>query len=97
MLASLNACFAAANEANEQGVANFIAERIDMHQKWRWQLNAFLSSESVPVEQEVVQEVAQDFAVIICEVCKDGICACPASYGSACSCSQDCACSLCRR
>lgn len=34
--------FKIANSANEQGVANFIAERIDMHQKWSWFLKASL-------------------------------------------------------
>jgi starvation-inducible DNA-binding protein len=101
MLTSLDQCFVAATEANEQGVADFIAGRIDMHKKWRWQLNAFLSSESVPVEEELIQEPAQelvqDFALVICEVCKDDICACPASYGSACTCAQDCPCQLCHK
>jgi len=45
MLNSLKMTFDIANQSNEQGIANFIAERIDMHQKWRWQLNAFLTSE----------------------------------------------------
>lgn len=45
MLVCLNMSFDIANESKEQGIANFIAERIDMHQKWRWQLNAFLTSE----------------------------------------------------
>lgn len=41
VLSSLNSTFKIANEdANEQGIANFIAERIDMHQKWAWQLKA---------------------------------------------------------
>lgn len=30
----------AATDANEQGIANFLAERDDMHKKWRWQLEA---------------------------------------------------------
>lgn len=34
--------FAAANEANEQGIANFLAERIDKHQFWNWQLTSSL-------------------------------------------------------
>ena len=34
--------FKIANSANEQGIANFIAERIDMHQKWSWFLKASL-------------------------------------------------------
>lgn len=32
--------FDVANSANEQGIANFLAERVDMHQKWRWQLRS---------------------------------------------------------
>jgi starvation-inducible DNA-binding protein len=32
--------FHAANDSDEQGIANFLAERIDMHEKWRWQLKA---------------------------------------------------------
>ena len=32
--------FDVANAANEQGIANFLAERVDMHQKWRWQLRS---------------------------------------------------------
>lgn len=38
VLVTLNRAFAAANDANEQGIANFLAERIDSHQKWGWQL-----------------------------------------------------------
>jgi len=32
--------FRVANDADEQGIANFIAERIDQHQKWSWFLKA---------------------------------------------------------
>jgi starvation-inducible DNA-binding protein len=32
--------FKVANKDDEQGVANFIAERIDQHQKWSWFLKA---------------------------------------------------------
>ena len=38
----LKSTFTVANDANEQGIANFIAERIDMHEKWDWQLRASL-------------------------------------------------------
>jgi len=41
-LENLKSAFIIANNANEQGVANFIAERIDMHQKWNWFLKASL-------------------------------------------------------
>jgi starvation-inducible DNA-binding protein len=40
VLAQLVDTFKVANDANEQGIANFLAERIDMHQKWSWQLTA---------------------------------------------------------
>lgn len=42
MLSSLNASFLAADAAGEQGIANFIAERIDRHQKWSWMLRSSL-------------------------------------------------------
>jgi len=40
LIASIGTAFAAASSANEQGIANFLAERDDMHKKWRWQLTA---------------------------------------------------------
>ena len=42
MLNLLNECFAAAEQENQQGIANFIAERIDAHQKHGWMLRSFL-------------------------------------------------------
>lgn len=44
LLASLNAAFHAANDADEQGLANFLAERIDASKKWSWQLSKSVSS-----------------------------------------------------
>lgn len=44
MLDTLRAAFAiAAGTADEQGIANFVAERIDSHQKWSWQLRSSLA------------------------------------------------------
>lgn len=40
LLVVLKSTFDLANAVNEQGIANFIAERIDMHQKWSWQLRS---------------------------------------------------------
>ena len=40
VLEKVMSAFKAATDANEQGIANFLAERQDMHQKWRWQLKA---------------------------------------------------------
>jgi starvation-inducible DNA-binding protein len=34
--------FAVANTCNEQGIANFLAERIDKHEFWNWQLTSSL-------------------------------------------------------
>jgi starvation-inducible DNA-binding protein len=42
MLNLLNECFAAAEQENQQGIANFIAERIDAHQTHGWMLRSFL-------------------------------------------------------
>jgi starvation-inducible DNA-binding protein len=42
MIDCLNKAFTCANDCNEQGIANFLAERIDMHGKWKWQITAFM-------------------------------------------------------
>lgn len=42
VLGCLNETFALATAANKQGVANFIADRIDIHEKHAWQLRASL-------------------------------------------------------
>lgn len=46
VLESLDKAFEIANDDNEQGIANFLAERIDMHQKWKWQLTSSLEKKS---------------------------------------------------
>lgn len=47
--------FACATEYNQQGIANFLAERMDKHQFWKWQLTSSLGSE-VPESDIVVDE-----------------------------------------
>jgi len=42
MIELLNQCFAEAEQENQQGIANFIAERIDAHGKHGWMLRSFL-------------------------------------------------------
>lgn len=42
MIQLLKDVFDVADSANEQGVADFIAGRINMHQKWDWQLRSSL-------------------------------------------------------
>lgn len=53
----LKRAFEAADEADQQGLANFIAERIDAHQGWRWQLASSLGIASVPVRTESSEAV----------------------------------------
>lgn len=42
MIDMLNQCFAAAEQENQQGIANFIAERLDAMAKHAWMLRSFL-------------------------------------------------------
>lgn len=45
MIDLLNETFAVAESENQQGIINFIAERIDAHQKHGWMLRSFLKDE----------------------------------------------------
>lgn len=45
MLELLNKTFQTATEENQQGIANFIAERIDAHQKHGWMLRSYLKED----------------------------------------------------
>lgn len=40
----LKNAFPIATQAGEEGAANFIAERIDVHQKWQWKIQASLAT-----------------------------------------------------
>ena len=42
MIDLLNQCFASAEQENQQGIANFIAERLDAMAKHAWMLRSFL-------------------------------------------------------
>lgn len=50
--------FECADECNQQGIANFLAERLDAHQMWKWQLSASLGVEAS--EQDLTVEPAED-------------------------------------
>lgn len=63
VIESVNVAFMAANDINEQGIANFLAERDAMHKKWRWQLNSITGlgkSKDEPMMPEEPIEVAYD-------------------------------------
>lgn len=42
MIQCLNAAFASATSENKQGIANFLAERLDAHEKHGWMLRSIL-------------------------------------------------------
>jgi starvation-inducible DNA-binding protein len=44
MIDLLNVCFRSAEEENKQGIANFIAERLDAHEKHSWMLRSILKN-----------------------------------------------------
>ena len=58
--ASVLAAFAAATAANEQGIANFMAERDDMHKKWAWQLRSSLKMEAGKPGDESWREIGSN-------------------------------------
>ena len=42
MIELLNHCFSSASHENKQGIANFIAERLDAHEKHQWMIRSVL-------------------------------------------------------
>jgi starvation-inducible DNA-binding protein len=44
IIALLKSAFNTANENNEQGLADFLATRIESHQKWSWKISSSLKS-----------------------------------------------------
>jgi starvation-inducible DNA-binding protein len=106
MIMSLDNCFAVASSVNEQGVADFIAARIDAHKMWRWQLAAFLSpteadmlgkSEAVELldagDAPVVEQLMNDHDG--CPLCGPVGCVCPGCDNGYCLCGEDCPCPQC--
>ena len=61
-----NEAFAQSQMENQQGVANFLAERIDAHQKWSWQLRS-----SIGAQQQVLMEPVAYTAPVIAEDAPD--------------------------
>lgn len=61
LVAELQAAFDVANSVNEQGIADYIAARIDAQQKWSWQLRASSAGYS-PTEKDVPEGDAYEMA-----------------------------------
>jgi starvation-inducible DNA-binding protein len=47
MIKSVNDCFKAADAADEQGIADYMAGRDDVLKKWDWQIKSYLSENTV--------------------------------------------------
>jgi starvation-inducible DNA-binding protein len=45
MIDLLNQCFAAAEQENQQGIADFVAGRLSQHGKYHWQLRSYLKGQ----------------------------------------------------
>lgn len=56
VLNNIMAAFAEATRLNQQGIANFLAERQDMHQKWSWQLRSSLAVEEADTGEGGIDE-----------------------------------------
>ena len=45
MIELLNQCFAAAEQENQQGIADFVSQRLSQHGKYQWQLRSYLKGQ----------------------------------------------------
>lgn len=108
MIESINNAFKIASELDEQGIADYLAGRDDMHKKWRWQLQSYLSpvagrpsplgkdSAAQPLEAgevPVVEQLMDDGDG--CPLCGPGNCTCPGCEGGLCLCDEGCSCHMC--
>jgi starvation-inducible DNA-binding protein len=91
---------------NEQGVINFLADRDDMHKKWRWQIGAYLTptDSGMPGKSEAAELLdAGDTPVVEqlmddadgCPLCGASGCVCPGCDGGTCLCDSGCVCTQC--
>jgi starvation-inducible DNA-binding protein len=66
VMSSLNVAFSVAVAVNEQGVADFIAGRLDSHKKWAWQLSTTLGADDKPkIETSSVAHVEHSMPIEI--------------------------------
>lgn len=76
VLPAISSAFTEANTANEQGIADFLAGRDDMHKKWSWQLRSSLGEEAgEPADESwrkigspAVEEKEEELKVVDSEV-----------------------------
>jgi len=91
---------------NEQGVINFLADRDDMHKKWRWQIGAYLTptDSGMPGKSKAAELLdAGDTPVVEqlmddadgCPLCGPAGCVCPGVDEGYCLCDSECVCTQC--
>jgi starvation-inducible DNA-binding protein len=106
LIAVIGQAIEVATSYNEQGVLNFLAERDDMHKKWRWQISAYLAptDSGMPGKSEAAELFdAGDIPVVEqlmddadgCPLCGAAGCVCPGIDEGYCLCDSDCMCTQC--
>ncbi len=70
VIEAINVAFSIANEINEQGIADFLASRDDMHKKWRWQLNA-ITGMGTKSDEDLEEEYEEDEIFPVSDVAYD--------------------------
>jgi len=106
MIAVIGQALDLAANYNEQGVINFLADRDDMHKKWRWQIGAYLTptDSGMPGKSEAAELLdAGDTPVVEqlmddadgCPLCGPAGCVCPGCDGGTCLCDSGCVCNQC--
>lgn len=97
-IACLYTTFSLASASNQQGVVDFIASRIDVHEKWRWQLKSFMAPEAqvMPEKFEAVPlpTTRANAPVMVQPMVKTDIVSmpgswCPMCIDGICACSVD--------
>jgi starvation-inducible DNA-binding protein len=106
LIAVIGQALEVANNYNEQGVLNFLAERDDMHKKWRWQIGAYLTStdSGMPGKSEAAELLDAGTTPVVeqlmndadgCPLCGPAGCVCPGVEEGYCLCDSDCVCTQC--
>jgi len=106
LIAVIGQSIEVATSYNEQGVLNFLAERDDMHKKWRWQISAYLTStdSGMPGKSEAAELLDAGVSPVVeqlmndadgCPLCGPAGCVCPGVDEGYCLCDSDCVCTQC--
>jgi DNA-binding ferritin-like protein len=71
LVEELKETFTMLDAANEQGLADFIAGRIDAHQKWSWQLASSLTPDDIILVEN--QNPAHSFEAVFASLAREGL------------------------